>query len=647
MKRRPTTTMEQAPIAPDMHLPPADALLVVPPFYDITTPSIAVHLLQACARAAGFRVAVLYANLRFARLIGVDTYAGIGFPRHYPPEALLGERLFARAAHADHGGWDGNSPATSLEAAFGPTWARWMTVSRGRTEAHEAFSASALAQIEEQAVSWIDDIAEAIAKRRYRVVGCSTMFAQTNAAIALLRTIKRLDPGVATIVGGANCEGEMAQGVASLDPKGDAVDTIFSGESEDSFVQYMRDLAEARRPPQRILNGASCTDLDALPTPDFGEYFAQLASVLPELSDDPDSLTLPYESSRGCSWGERQQCTFCGINGPSLAYREKSPARVASDLVRFAADYPARRVDMADSIMPARYFHTLLPKLAQVQPGLSIGYGVRADLSLGEVLALKRAGVGTIQPGIEALSTSLLRRMRKGMHARQNIALLRYARAGGLRLLWALLWGFPGDRQEDYEQTLALLPLLHHLPPPGSFLHLSIDRFSPYFEHPDPFGLRSIAPLGSYRAVFPPSADIGKLAYHFTAEYEAGSHRCPALIEALAEGVRSWQARWRLQSDPAVVQIVPAGRSKYLLLDTRGLNGIQAMQVLGQARAAAALVPRRDVDAPEIAWALEQKVGVLLDGWYVPLATAEPELLLAFEGEGGTPSSEHNSTDAR
>ena len=33
-------------------------------------------------------------------------------------------------------------------------------------------------------------------------------------------------------------------------------------------------------------------------------------------------------------------------------------------------------------------------------------------------------------------------------------------------------------------------------------------------------------------------------------------------------------------------------------------------------------------------WAVKQKLGVVLDAWYVPLVTASPELLLEFESHG-------------
>ena len=83
---------------------------------------------------------------------------------------------------------------------------------------------------------------------------------------------------------------------------------------------------------------------------------------------------------------------------------------------------------MTDSIMPYTYFKTLLPRLAGQFPGSQIFYEQRANLSLPQILALRRAGITSIQPGIESLSSRLLSLINKGVQARQNLMLLRYAR---------------------------------------------------------------------------------------------------------------------------------------------------------------------------------------------------------------------------
>ena len=163
---------------PNRDLPrEGEVLLVVPPFYDVTTPSLAVHLLQARARADGFHVSVLYANILLAVLLGVEDYTQVSFPKHYPPYALLGEWLLKRKAYGEQVLGDRSGPVTDLARAFGPAWARWMAMSRVCSPKTEAPSVPALRQMEAQVARWVDDLAGAIAHRGFGIVGCSTTFA--------------------------------------------------------------------------------------------------------------------------------------------------------------------------------------------------------------------------------------------------------------------------------------------------------------------------------------------------------------------------------------------------------------------------------------------------------------------------------------
>ena len=58
----------------------------------------------------------------------------------------------------------------------------------------------------------------------------------------------------------------------------------------------------------------------------------------------------------------------------------------------------------------------------------------------------------------------------------ERIAFLRYARSIGLPVVWSLLHGIPGDSGSEYEETLAILPLLRHLQPPLGFVPLYFER---------------------------------------------------------------------------------------------------------------------------------------------------------------------------
>jgi ribosomal peptide maturation radical SAM protein 1 len=595
-----------------------EILIIVPPFAAVNRPSLPAHLLQACALASGFRVSVLYANLLLAAEIGVGLYSAVS---NAPPHAMVGERFFARSAHGLPPFGEPDGPALTLDIDL-----------------------PALVRVEPRAVPFAEAVAAAVARRPFKVVGATTTFEQTNASLALLQRIKRARPEIVTILGGANCEGEMAKGIASLDPSIDQIDHIFSGESDVTFPAFLTALAEGTRPPGRIVTGAPLADLDALPTPDFTEYFEQRANIFPASSRGSFEAAvgptrLPYESSRGCWWGQKHHCTFCGLNGEGMAFREKSPERVFADLAALARAHGTARFCMTDNIMPRGYFKTLLPRLAASPSPVELFYEQKANLSLDDVLTLKRAGVHSIQPGIEALSSALLRRMDKGVLARQNLVLLRDARAAGLDLQWNLLWGFPGDLAEDYEATLALLPLLHHLKPPDSLLHLSVDRFSPYFQRPEAYGIQNIRPHPAYRAAFPAHTALDQIAYYFVGDYASSAYRRRDLIGRIEQELGAWRARWAPSAGapptpptPPTLRVTPVGEY-YLVLDTRGLPGTDETMVLDREEATSALRAAPYAETAAIARAIERRIGVVVDGWYVPLATASPALLQSLERE--------------
>lgn len=423
----------------------------------------------------------------------------------------------------------------------------------------------------------------------------------------------------------------MARGVASLPLQ---IDYVFSGDSEAIFVEFVRAILAGSRPPSRLLFAEPCQDMDALPTPTYVEFYEQRRRFLPRSKMPASRTEIPYETSRGCWWGEKHHCTFCGFNEEVIAFRQKSPERVIKELRILLDSCPTRKVVMTDSIMPYTYFKTLLPRLAGRFPGVDIIYEQKANLSLPQLLALHQAGIASIQPGIESLSSRLLTLMNKGVLARQNLMLLRDARAAGVHLKWNLLWGFPGDEMEAYEETLAILPLLHHLQPPFAMGHLSIDRFSPYFCTPTEFGVRNIRPRAGCYDCFPKGADVGSIACHFTAEYRSGAHDHVDLIYRLWQAVKRWQAAWKEKDGvPNEDLRLFRKRGSYVLVDTRRLWGKQKSLSLEE-RGASALLTARPYAGSEVeTWALGEKLAVIMDGWFVPLTVADPKILLELTGK--------------
>ncbi len=594
----------------------AEVLIIVPPFAALDRPALGPHILQASARAVGTEVAVLYANILLANELGEMNYVAIS---KAPSALLVGERFFAATAY------EGASPAGTLAIDSADLLLR-----RSPQNFHFPIGVEDLQRLALAAEQWADELATALSQLDFKIVGCSTTFQQTTASVALLRRIKRLRPNVITIIGGANCEGEMAEGIRSLQS---GIDYVFSGECETVFPKFLTDIRSGHLPVQPVIHGAACQNLDQVPTPVFTEYYQQLQQWLPEREFATDAnLWLTYETSRGCWWGQKHHCTFCGLNGQGMAFRAKSPNRVIEELKALLAQHPSKYVCMSDNIMPYSYFRALLPRLGKELPGLHVFYEEKANLSLANVVALKEAGVCTVQAGIEALSSSLLRRMDKGVSPRQNIDLLRYARAVDLHVSWNLLYGFPGDQLCDYEQTLQLLPLLSHLQPPSGFYPLIIDRFSPYFNEPAKYGIRDLRPWESYASAFPEHADLGRLAYHFDGDYGSASRNNADLIARVSSRIEEWRHQWQPASLPPLLTITPLTDDYFMLLDTRRLPGTKEISFVTRRQAACACA-HTDTWTEEVDWALRHKLVVEMDARFVPLATAAPELLQWFEAE--------------
>jgi magnesium-protoporphyrin IX monomethyl ester (oxidative) cyclase len=214
------------------------------------------------------------------------------------------------------------------------------------------------------------------------------------ASLALLRRVRELDPGVITMLGGANCETVMGEATHRCFGW---VDYVVSGEADGLVTELCRlaltrgrdvateDLprgvlgpahretqqvgqqggAGARlaghRKPRHKLARALFHDLDRLPTPLYDDYFDTLAASPLAANVRPG---LPLESSRGCWWGAAHQCTFCGLNGTSLGYRSKSPERVLTEVRELEDRYGVSDFEAVDNILDMGYHKTLLPELA-------------------------------------------------------------------------------------------------------------------------------------------------------------------------------------------------------------------------------------------------------------------------------------------
>lgn len=517
-----------------------DICLVLPPFAQVHFPQLGTAVLKAACEQRGLSTRILYGNLMLAARIGIDRYDAA---EGWTMGEMIAERLFRDHAY----------PADIRDQLPEPG-----PITDDVRDLYE----SVLPEIEPV----IEAIVSEILALRPRILGLSASFQQNMACSAIAHRVKARAPEIHIVMGGANAAWPLCLGIARAFPW---IDHVFAGESDVDFPDFCeRLIRNGEAPREPIVRSAPIKDMRVVATPDFTDYFAALRAIqaagnLPQ--EFPRYLTA--ESSRGCWWGAKSHCTFCGLNGDDgMAFREKPVERMREELDALAA-WGVPGVFMTDNIMPRKYLTDLLPQLAAAGARSEIFYEVKSNMSQAEVDVLARGGVRMIQPGIESLSTRTLRLMRKGVSAEQNIALLRDATGAGLLVVWNIIYGFPGEPAGDYAAMTDLIPKLVHLPPPGGTNRIVIDRFSPLYRDHLANGIGPIAPLEGYRALYPPWIDTTELAYHFTADYSTELLDDADLVEGLQRVAADWRAAWA--SGPKPVLQVFDREDGALVLDTR------------------------------------------------------------------------------
>lgn len=387
------------------------------------------------------------------------------------------------------------------------------------------------------------------------VVAFTTSFSQNVPSLALAAALKQVRPDLITVFGGANCDGPA--GPALLRAY-DVVDIVVQGEAEPVFGPLCSKLlagstlvdldvipgvlVRGARRPAAIAQRAAMADV---PTPDYDEYFDRLA--VSRLANELNSkIRLVIESSRGCWWGQHRHCKFCGLNGSSMTYRAKSAGAVLSEIDFIARRYRRTNFDVADNILDTSFFQTLLPDLrGRRQQGFDYRffYEVKANLQPAQVKALRDAGVFRIQPGIESLSSSVLKHMGKGVSALQNVRLLLYAARYDIQVTWNIIYGIPGETSEDFTQMQELVPSLVHLKPPA-LVPLQVQRFSPYFDNADEYGLKLLGPKRYYSHVYDLSdVDLESVAYTFDYAHLNG-YEPESAVASLRASIDHWNTSW-------------------------------------------------------------------------------------------------------
>ncbi|MFI9721923.1 RiPP maturation radical SAM C-methyltransferase [Streptomyces sp. NPDC052396] len=514
--------------------------LVSMPWNNVARPSIQIGTLRSVAEAEGWRVEPHYAYLSFYGL--ARRSLGLGAEEWDQAYELVSEQLY----HHSAGDW-----IFTCRHSGASERADYLDLLRSRGVGEQAVAlVDALGEMAERHVG---HTTAAVLSTAPDVIGFTTTFSQNGPTLAVAERLRAEGFAGTIVLGGSNCEGSMGRALLANFP---AVDAVVDGPGEEAFTALLRQVAAGgpvvsrgrlvtRREAEAEAAGGRVPVPARLevPTPNYDGFFEQLRDA--GLADLEPSITLPVEFSRGCWWGQRTHCTFCGLNGSTMRYRSKRPETVADELSRLMSRYGVLDFFAVDNILDLAYLESALPLVERLGTDHSLFFEVKANMEWADIRRLRRAGVRSVQPGIESLSTESLRALKKGATAFQNIRFLLGCAEFGVRAGWNVLTGFPGETPASILAQTDLITSLTHLEPPDTdILPVHFDRFSPYTESPDSYGLRLRRPLPGYRYAYPElsAEDLWDIAYHFEGEF-ADDDRNPELRQRLAARVGFWRTR--------------------------------------------------------------------------------------------------------
>lgn len=418
---------------------PFKVALVSMPWSIFNRPSIQLGALQSFLNSQeGYRAQSFHPYLYIAKTIGTELYHSISL------SAWGGEALFSSLLYPEQ-----KSEAKKL----------FYNSLKGKTSAGNFDNICN--SIDTFCQKWIDESGIL----SYDLIGFSVCFSQLLPSLYMARCIKKKKPTSTIVFGGSSCSGELGQSAVKAFSD---IDYVVSGEGETTLLNLCSYLEKKSNQLPKNIYSANQADivqgktlsplkelkLYDLPAPDYRDYFREMVALFPE---QPFIPVIPVEFSRGCWWNK---CSFCNLNIQWKNYRFKSSDRMLEEVLALSRQYESLHFTFTDNALPPSEADSFFQQLSQQHLDLDFFAEIRA-IAKPERLSLYRlGGLSTVQIGIEALSTSLLKKLNKGTTTIDNIAVIKMCSEMKIQMEGNLIVEFPGSLEKEVEETLVNLDYL-------------------------------------------------------------------------------------------------------------------------------------------------------------------------------------------
>ncbi len=314
--------------------------------------------------------------------------------------------------------------------------------------------------IEERSVLELDKIIDAYYRRLEKylircldkekpdVLGLSVYSSTLPSSLFAFRLAKREYPGIKTVMGGGIFTNQLALGSPNLDffleKTKDYIDTLIVGEGELLFLKYLKGEFPASRRVYTLNDiKGELLDLSSVDIPDYSDfnlaYYKHIAAY----------------GSRSCPLN----CSFCSETVTWGRYRKKKAAQIVNELEKIHKTYGTQLFLMCDSLLNP-VISDISKELIESDSSFYWDGYLRADKSVGSIdntISWRQAGFYRARLGLESGSPRILEAMKKRITPAQIIEAVSNLAYAGIKTTTYWIVGYPGETEEDFQQTLALL----------------------------------------------------------------------------------------------------------------------------------------------------------------------------------------------
>ncbi|MCK4258410.1 MAG: radical SAM protein [Halanaerobiales bacterium] len=277
----------------------------------------------------------------------------------------------------------------------------------------------------------------------YSYIGTSTYTTSLASSLFIHKITKKYYPETITMIGGGVFTDDLSMGTENMETlvsEYDYVDKIVVGEGELLLLKTL----ENEFADQKVI---SLKDID-------NETFEMNESKLPDFSDfDIDRYYhLTIEGARSCPY----TCKFCSEKMQWGPFRKKEAAFLAKQMISLKNRYDKQTFFMGDAIMNF-YIEDLTRELFKQNAEILFDGYLRAEPEVmirDNTKYWSEAGLYRVRLGMESASPKVLKMMNKGITPENMSECLKSLSSAGIRTTTYWVIGFPGETEEDFQQTL-------------------------------------------------------------------------------------------------------------------------------------------------------------------------------------------------